>query len=230
MSAHPARTHGEVLRETLSLSGLRVLDIGCGDGSLVRLMTRQSAKATGLEISEEKLACARAAEPAGREDYQVGRGEALPFSNELFDLVVFFNSLHHVPVAVQDAAIGESARVLAPGGLLYVVEPLCEGALFELLRPVDDETEVRAAACGALQRAIAHETFTQLREYTYDSPYTYRSFEDLKDRMLAVDEARRTAFETHDTVLREEFERGAVRSEQGFAFTHPNRLNLLQRL
>ena len=48
--------------------------------------------------------------------------------------------------------------------------------------------------------------------------------------MLAVDEARRTAFETHDTVLREEFERGAVRSEQGFAFTHPNRLNLLQRL
>ncbi|MEE9479068.1 MAG: methionine biosynthesis protein MetW, partial [Kiloniellales bacterium] len=51
MSAHPARTHGEVLHETLSLSGLRVLDIGCGDGSLVRLMTRQSAKATGLEIS-----------------------------------------------------------------------------------------------------------------------------------------------------------------------------------
>ncbi len=85
MSAHPSRTHGEVLRETLSFSGLRVLDIGCGDGSFVRFMTRQGAEATGLEISEEKLARARAAEPAGHEDYQVGRGEALPFSGKLFD-------------------------------------------------------------------------------------------------------------------------------------------------
>lgn len=230
MNAHPSRTHGEVLRETLSLSGLRVLDIGCGDGSLVRSMTRQSAKATGLEISEEKLARARAAEPVGQEDYQVGRGEALPFSDALFDLAVFFNSLHHVPVAVQDTTLGESARVLVPGGVLYVVEPLCEGALFELMRPVDDETEVRAAAYGALRRALANETFTQLREYTYDSPYTYESFEDLKDRMLAVDEARRTAFEAHEGDLRTQFEQVAVRTEQGFVFTHPNRLNVLQRL
>jgi hypothetical protein len=230
MSAHPSRTHGEVLRETLSLSGLRVLDIGCGDGSFVRFMTRQGAEATGLEISEEKLARARAAEPAGHEDYQVGRGEALPFSGKLFDLVVFINSLHHVPVAVQDAAIGESARVLAPGGVLYVLEPLCEGALFELMRAVDDETEVRNAAYAALQRAAANRNFTQQREYTYDSPYTCGSFEDFKDQALSVDEARRKAFEHHESDLRAQFERVAVRTGEGFAFTHPNRLNVLRRL
>jgi SAM-dependent methyltransferase len=230
MSAHPSRSHGEVLRETLPLSGLRVLDIGCGDGSLVRIMTREGARATGLEISEEKLARTRAAEPAGHEDYQVGRGEALPFCGELFDLVVFFNSLHHVPVTVQDAAIGESARVLAPGGVLYVVEPLCEGALFELMRPVDDETEVRSAAYAALQCAIARGSFTQLREYTYDSSYTYGSFEEFKNRMLSVDEARRTAFEAHESELHARFERAAVRTDEGFVFTHPNRLNVLRRL
>jgi ubiquinone/menaquinone biosynthesis C-methylase UbiE len=230
MNAHPSRSHGEVLRETLSLSGLRVLDIGCGDGTLVRSMTRAGARATGLEISEGKLARARAAEPAGQEDYRVGRGEALPFSDALFDLAIFFNSLHHVPVTMQDAAPGEAARVLAPGGLLYVVEPLCEGALFALMRPVDDETGVRGAAYSALQRAVAGGTFTQLRECTYDSPYTYASFDDLKDRMLAVDEARRAAFEAHESGLRAQFERGAVRTEQGFVFTHPNRLNLFQRL
>jgi ubiquinone/menaquinone biosynthesis C-methylase UbiE len=229
MAAYPQRKQSEVLRETLDLKGATALDVGCGDGSLVRLMTREGAEVTGLEIDDGKLDRARAAEPAGEESYRVGRGEALPFEAGTFDLVVFFNSLHHVPVSAHDEALSEAARVLKPAGRLCVVEPLAEGALFELMRPVDDETEVRAAAYRALHRAVDIGLFAEETEYSYDSPYAYASFEALKAQSLAVDEARRRAFEARESELRAHFERAAERVDGEFRFSHPSRLNLLRR-
>ncbi len=233
MAAYPQRKHSDVMREAVALKGAAVLDVGCGDGSLVRFMTRQGARTTGLEIDEGKLARARAAEPAADETYRVGRGEALPFEAGSFDLVVFFNSLHHVPAERHDAALSEAARVLPSGGRLYVLEPLAEGAFFALMRPVDDETEVRAAAYRALARARAPAQsgglFTEVREYAYDSPYAYASFEALKDQVLAVDERRRAPFEAQEADLRARFETLAEHSSEGFGFSHPSRLNLLRR-
>jgi ubiquinone/menaquinone biosynthesis C-methylase UbiE len=230
MADHPQRRHGDVLREAVSLAGVRVLDIGCGDGSLARSMARQGARATGLEISEEKLARARAAPPAGDETYRVGRGESLPFGDGCFGLVVFFNSLHHVPLEHHEAALGEAARVLIAGGLLYVLEPLAEGARFELLRPVEDETEVRAAAYRAIRQAVARGIFSEEQEYTYESPLDYTSFEAFKDAMLAVDGRRRLAFEAQEPALRTRFEETAERHEGAYRFTHPSRLNLLRKI
>jgi ubiquinone/menaquinone biosynthesis C-methylase UbiE len=229
MMSYPLRKQGEVLRENLDLKGARVLEVGCGDGALVRLMTREGATVTGIEIDEGKLDRARAAEAAGEERYRVGRGEALPFEAGSFDLIVFFNSLHHVPVSLQDLALSEAARVLKPGGRLCVVEPLAEGALFELMRPVDDETEVRAAAYQALHRASEKGPFVEEKEYRYDSPYAYASFETLKERSLAVDESRREAFEAREAELRVHFERAAERVDGEYRFSHPNRMNLLRR-
>jgi len=128
MNSHPLRDGADVIRQSLALQGARVLDVGCGDGILVRLMAREGAAVTGLEISEDQLARARAAATVAGESYRVGRAEALPFDDEVFDIVVFFNSLHHVPVEDQETALAESARVLKPGGHLLVVEPLAEGA------------------------------------------------------------------------------------------------------
>lgn len=230
MTARPQQKHGDVLRQFLDLDGARVLDVGCGDGSLVRLMARAGAQVTGLEISEENVTRARAQPPVSDETYRTGVGQVLPFEDAAFDIVVFFNSLHHVPVEHQDTALAEAARVLEPGGLLFVLEPLAEGAYFELMRPVDDETEVRAAAYGALGRAAAGPRFEEIREYGYDSVYSYGSFEELKAQVLRVDETRRAKFEALEASLREGFERTAARRDEGYCFDHPNRLNLLRRL
>ena len=227
--SHPTRRHGEVLREAVQLAGRRALDVGCGDGALVRLMTHAGAEATGLEISEDKLARARAAEPAGGENYRAGRGEALPFGDGAFDLVVFFNSLHHVPTAAQAEALREAARVLAPGGLLYVLEPLADGPFFEVMRLVDDETAVRAAAYECLRAAADDGLFDHLREYRYDAPSRYASFAAFEEQILAVDPGRGPAFARHRETLRARFESAAARSEEGYGFSHLYRLNLLAR-
>ena len=128
MTGYPLRDGADVVRESLTLKGARVLDVGCGDGTLVRMMAREGAKVIGLEISEDQLVRARTASPVADETYRVGRAEALPFDDNAFDIVVIFNSLHHVPVAAQDKALAESARVLKSGGFLFVMEPLAQGA------------------------------------------------------------------------------------------------------
>lgn len=85
-----------------------------------------------------------------REDYLEGVGEDLPLADGVADVVTFFQSLHHVPAPRMRDALAEAARVLRPGGLVFVAEPIAEGAFFELVRPLDDETEVRRQAFEAL--------------------------------------------------------------------------------
>ena len=149
----PRRTPRRVREETPALQGARVADIGCGDGALGRLMTRLGARATGIDPSEGQLGRARAAEPAGDEDYLRGLGEALPLPDAVLDVAVFFNALHHVPVEHQGAALAEAARALKTGGRLYVVEPVAQGPHFSVTRRIEDETRVRAKAYEALAAA-----------------------------------------------------------------------------
>ncbi len=230
MSEHPRRKHTAVMRETLSLEGARVLDVGCGGGALVRFMVRQGARAIGLECGAAQLERARAAEPAGGERYVAGRGEALPFADGGFDVVIFFNSLHHVEVAYQATAIAEAARVLVPGGRLFVMEPLAEGRYFEIMKPVEDETEVRAAAYAALKAAVTEGAWRALQEQVYDAPFKYASFAQWKAESIAISPARRAVIEDREAELETAFTAAAERDGDDFLFWQPSRLNLLERV
>lgn len=219
-----------MLRMHLSLAGKEVLDVGCGDGSLVRLMTRQGAQVTGLEPSPGQLARARAAEPEGGERYLQGGGEALPLPDGSLDIVVFFNSLHHIPVAVQRPALLEAHRVLRPGGLVYILEPIAEGKFFQLMQPIEDETEVRAKALAAVHAVVGDAYYAQDLEQEYLAPLRYKAFEDFIAGILAVDQARQSAVDGAGASLRESFEALAEQRDGEFLFETPARLNLLRRL
>jgi SAM-dependent methyltransferase len=229
MEGWPRRKHGEVLREHLSLRGARVLDVGCGDGALVRLMARGGARVTGIEYSPAQLASALAQTPAGDEDYLVGRGEALPVADASLDIVVYFNVLHHVPVECQLQALREARRVLRPEGMLYVQEPVAEGPYFELVRPVDDETFVRARAYGALGAALEEGGLRQISEYCYVTPLAYDDFAAFKRRLLAVDAGRAERLAAHERSLRDAFEAAGVKHDGAYRFEAPARLNLLRK-
>lgn len=226
---HPPRKHTAVMRDILPLKGQRVLDVGCGDGGLVRFMTREGAQVTGLECSEGQLARARAAAPAGGEDYLSGVGQDLPFEDAALDAVVFFNSLHHIPVEAQCAALNEALRALKTGGEVYILEPLAEGAFFEMMRPIEDETEVRAAAYDAILATAQSPEVSEHREVTYAAPLRYDSFEACRDGMIAVDEKRRAAVEAEGEKLRQAFEAAADFRDGTYHFASPSRLNLLRR-
>src|SRR4051812_164066 len=183
-----ANTHLKKLVAQLPLAGLRVVDVGCGDGGFSRLMAGQGATVTGIEVTDARLAEAGAVPPVAGETYRHGGGEALPLPDGAADLVVFLFSLHHVPVDRQVDALGEAARVLVPGGRLAVIEPLAEGAYFEVSRWIDDETIVRAAAQEALTRAGTH-GLVMLHDETYTHTLRLTGFDEFHARMVAIDPA-----------------------------------------
>jgi len=105
-----------------ALAGKRVLDAGCGDGSYALEAARHGGVVTGIDLSEEMLALARArgAEQGINVDWRYADVISLPFADESFDQVVAITLLCLVPDP--RAAVLELSRVLAPGGRLLVAE------------------------------------------------------------------------------------------------------------
>jgi SAM-dependent methyltransferase len=225
----PTRSPRAVLDELLPPGAPVVVDVGCGDGALVRHLARRGARAIGVEIGREPLERARAHPPVGGERYEHGGAQALPIDDASADVVVFANSLHHVPTDALDAALAEAARVLRPGGVLCVQEPIAEGPYFELLRPVDDETAVRAAAHAAIGRAAQH-GLRHERELRFDSDVVHPDFASFRDRVVLADAARAAAFAGLEATLRERFDATAERTEDGgFRFRQSMRVDVLRR-
>jgi 2-polyprenyl-3-methyl-5-hydroxy-6-metoxy-1,4-benzoquinol methylase len=213
-----------VLDRLVQLDGSDVLDVGCGGGALVRQLAERGAHATGVEISEHQLGHAR---DHGVGRFVVGRAEDLPLDDDSFDVVLFMRSLHHVPEPSMLPALVDARRVLRPGGVVYVAEPLAEGDYFELVRIVDDETEVRAAA----QRAVAQADrarLTRLRTLEYDVGAISAGIDTLRQRIVDVDPERAALFDAHEDELAEAFARLGDEREGGRWFTQPMRADVLR--
>lgn len=194
------RKNTDVLFDCLPMADQTVVDVGCGDGSVARQMVARGARLVlGLEVTERQVTRALAAPPDPRVMILKAGAQAMPLPDGSMDAVVFFNSLHHVPEELMTQALAEAARVLRPGGLVYVGEPIADGPFFTLLRPVDDETRVRALALARLREAAAL-GLIQIREEVYRNTVRLASFEALRERVGAANperDARFAALESH---------------------------------
>lgn len=105
------------------LDGARVLDVGCQAGALPVALAERGAEVTGVDVDAALLEGARLrAEGHGvRATFCVARAEALPFDDARFDAVTFVDVIEHVDDARR--AVAELARVLRPGGVLYLFGP-----------------------------------------------------------------------------------------------------------
>jgi ubiquinone/menaquinone biosynthesis C-methylase UbiE len=154
MPADASLDLGEMSREDALLSaigpvtGLKVIDIGCGEGRMAKALATRGATVAGYDpfIPETDWIA------HGDGSYRLAHGvaEAIPEPDASADMVVFVFSLHHVPKAKLGAALAEARRVLKPGGHLCVAEPLAEGAGQYVSELYHDETEVRRDAQAAL--------------------------------------------------------------------------------
>jgi ubiquinone/menaquinone biosynthesis C-methylase UbiE len=206
--------------------GRDVLDVGCGGGWLVRRLAAAGARVVGVDPQDDALERARADDPGGR--YVVAGAQELPFEDVSFDAVVF-NSLHHVPTAELDGAIGEAARVLRDGGALYAQEPLAKGEFFVLTCSVDDETEVRAAAQAALDHAARSGGFAESARREGTIAMRLADFEALHGLMVGVDPARAATIHEHERSLRDAFATLGRRAGDAREFEQPVRVRVLTR-
>jgi SAM-dependent methyltransferase len=100
------------------VKGLRVLNLGCGTGGWSVAAERAGALCSSLDLDAEAVAIARA---RARGAVTTAAAEALPFRSGSFDVVYCVSTLEHVQDAAR--ALAEMARVLRPGGQLYLHTP-----------------------------------------------------------------------------------------------------------
>ena len=129
--------------------GQRVLDVGCGTGTLAIAAAKVvggSGKVSGIDPAPEMIARARGkAAKAGIDvEFQVGAIEQLNLSDESVDVVLSTLMFHHLPQKLQTIGLTEIRRVLAPGGRLVLVD---SG------KPDHITSDIGAAGFGAVSTA-----------------------------------------------------------------------------
>ena len=172
--------------------GDRVLDVGCGVGVFLALVTERGARPFGLDASEELIAAARKRLP--RADLRVGDMEALPYDDDSFDLVTGFNSFFFANDFV--AALREARRVAKPGApvVIQVWGPHERNDLeamkaiarpFFPPRPADAPQEPDYSAPGVLEELATEAGLTP--EETFDTTWAcvYPDEETLGRAMVA---------------------------------------------
>ena len=108
----------ELVDHGLFHPGGRVLELGCGAGTYVRLLAKRGHPVVGLDYSLPSLHRAVTADAPGAGRYVAGEAYALPFAGESFQGLVCIGVFQ--ALTRPEEALREMLRVLAPGGRLLV--------------------------------------------------------------------------------------------------------------
>jgi ubiquinone/menaquinone biosynthesis C-methylase UbiE len=100
----------------------RLLDFGCGDGVMTKLVATQFPLASvfGIDTSSESIR--RAGLRRGTCLFSPIQGEAIPFEDCFFDVVIAHGVFHHIPPPERQVWLQEISRVLKPRGKFVLLE------------------------------------------------------------------------------------------------------------
>ncbi len=107
--------------------GEKVLDVGCGTGSLAMTASKRVGTAVtvvGIDPSREMIARARkkVARAGSNVRFEAAVVEVLPFGSGEFDVVLSSLMIHHLPQRIRPSAFAEVHRVLKPDGRFLAVD------------------------------------------------------------------------------------------------------------
>jgi ubiquinone/menaquinone biosynthesis C-methylase UbiE len=152
----------------------RVLDVGCGTGTLSREIARaldneKDSQVVGVDAAVAMIAVARRKGGAiPNLSFDAALAEKLPYPDDSFDCAVSTFFFHHVEFALKQKALAEMHRVLKPGGRAVIVDvdvpdslfgKLCAWSGYLLFR----QEEIRENIRGRLREALHGSDFDSVR-------------------------------------------------------------------
>lgn len=179
-----------------------VLDVACGTGVVTRKAAQavgKKGRVTGIDLAEHMLAVAQTVPPESGEKIRWVQGDAtaLPFADDLFDIMLCAQGYMFFPDRVQ--ALREAARVVVPGGRLALAvwatpehNPYFT-AMYEGLRPhIDGETAAAMklpfalADAGDLRSLFAEAGLSEVRVEVVDASLRLPPLEQFIPRHMAA--------------------------------------------
>lgn len=135
MLGHQARYDQQIVSLVAPEPGHRVLDLGCGTGTLTRaiadrLQEQKGGVAIGIDAAAKMIDVAQKKRAMATCRFEVAAAETLPFEDASFDAVVSSLFFHHVPLDLKEKSIREAHRVLKPGGVLVVADMHTPSSVF----------------------------------------------------------------------------------------------------
>ncbi|MEZ5595551.1 MAG: class I SAM-dependent methyltransferase [Pseudomonadales bacterium] len=228
-ATQPLQNEFEVLTRMLPFAGAQVLELGCGAAEKTRLIAERTEVNAIVAAEVDRIQHEKnlAITDLPKVTFEAFGAEAIEAPDASFDIVLMFKSLHHVPLDSMDQAFAEIRRVLKPGGLAYISEPVFDGEFNEVIRLFNDEEFVRQAAFAAVGRAIGDDGFELVEEYFFRNRVKLESFEQFRNGLINVTHTQRNVTPELIERIRERFE--SYRKPEGFVFEVPNRVDLLRR-
>lgn len=208
----------------------RLIELGCGAALTTRRLAEAfpSCRIEAFEVDRIQHAKNLEIDDLPNVRFRLGGAEAIDLPDAAVDAVVMLKSLHHVPVDAMDRAMAEIRRVLRPGGLAYLSEPVYAGAFNEILRLFNDEEVVRRAAFESIRRAVERGDFRLEQEVHFLTLSRFDGFDEFERRVMGA---------THSEFAIDEAGHDRIRAaflphvgDDGFAeFLNPLRVDLLRR-
>ena len=215
----------DILDQLLHLEGATVLELGCGKAEKTRIVAQKAAAVLALEVDEIQLTKNLTITGLPNVCFAHGGAEKIPAADANFDIVLMFKSLHHVPTELMDSVFAEIRRVLKPGGVAYISEPVYAGDFNEILKLFHDEKAVREAAFAAEQRAVASGRLALASQKFFLQPMHFADFGQFDEQVLKVTHTEHNLSAKTLEKVRSKF--NGHKTREGATFHMPIRVDIL---
>ncbi|KRT53703.1 Methyltransferase domain [endosymbiont of Ridgeia piscesae] len=225
--AYQTSTEIDFMERLLPLHGARVLELGCGAAWTLRKLAEcySDSQFIGTEVDEiqhqKNLSHATV-----NLEFRLEGAQAISEPEQSIDLVCMLKSLHHVPIQLQLPAMQEIHRVLKPGGMAWICEPVYSGAFNAIMSLIHDEKQVREQAFDTLRQVVQNGLFELHAEHFFNVPGSY-SWAEFEQRFLNVTHTKIDLSDGRLERVRDEFARH-LEGERA-AFLKPHRVDLLRK-
>ncbi|MCA1765100.1 MAG: class I SAM-dependent methyltransferase [Desulfobulbaceae bacterium] len=219
----------EIFEQVLSLDGKRILELGCGKPDLTRLIatTGSGREIMATEVDEIQHKRNLLIDDLPNVTFVKAGSERIPSDDESFDVVFMFKSLHHVPMDLMDLALKEIKRVLKPGGMAYISEPVFAGDFNEVIRLFNDEEKARIAAYRAIENAVNNQDLFLVDQMFFNIPMFFKNFAEFERIVINVTHSNFQLSPELKQRVKKKFLLNM--KEDGAHFQQPVRVDLLQK-
>ena len=219
----------EIYNRLLSLDNKHILELGCGAAIKTRNIATSGSnrRLTALEVDEIAHQKNRQITDLPNVTFGLAGAQDIPLDDDSVDVVFMFKSLHHVPPELMEPSMREIKRVLKPGGLAYISEPIFAGEFNEILRLFHNEQRVREIAFNTIKSTVNEGLFTLVGQTFFNSPTRFENFAEFENRIINATHNQHALDEELFQRVKQRFE--AHLGDDGAHFWSPVRIDLLQK-